>query len=322
MTVRRTVVKSHRLHRLIEQEYNDAETYQREAPSLDWPVLPSSQARLCLEYSTADREHCATTIAALNAELEWQLTADHQRFYVAALLQCGAPPSVDSDLRRLAIRFHQEHTIVEALRDRAHPQHEAVWEQWCSQALRILRHQGLGVPGDALTDIHDLAQVALEGLVRALPSFRYASRFSTWAYTVISHSAQCHLRDLHAAKRSGPTASIDQPDALDVAAPEVDQPEAHAEARVLAALIDAVLADQPDQRWRTIFQLWMYEDQRLADIARNVGISASRVSVLLDQIILLLRQHPKLMAWLNDDFVADQERANGENAAQTKERPI
>lgn len=293
-----------------------------EAPSPGWSVLPSSQARVCLEYSTADREHCAAIVAALNAALEWQLTADRQHAYVVALLQCGALPLAESDLRRLVITFHQDHTLVDALRDRAHPQHDAVWAQWCSQALRILRHQGLGAPGDALTDIHDLAQVALEDLVRALPSFRYASRFSTWAYTVIAHSAQCYLRYLHAAKRSGPTESIDQHDTLDVAARETDQPEVHAEARVLAALIDAVLADQPDQRWRTIFQLWMYKDQRLADIARNVGISASRVSVLLDQIILLLRQHPKLMAWLNDDFVADQERASGEHAAQTKERPI
>jgi RNA polymerase sigma factor (sigma-70 family) len=274
-----------------------------------------------LEHSTADQERCAAMIAALNAELHWHLAADVQRSYMAALLQCGAQPPVDTDLRRLVITFHQEHALVEALRNRAHPQHEVVWGQWCTNALRILRSQGLGTPGDALSDIHDLAQVALEDLVRSLPTFRYASRLSTWAYTVISQSAQRYLRDLRAAKRSRPTESLSQPEALEVAAPATEQPDAHAEARVLNELIHTVLAGQPDPRWVTIFQLWMHHDQRLADIGKQIGVSGSRVSIQLDQIIEVLRQHPALLAWLNADLEGGQQRAS-RAAAQTNEPPI
>lgn len=257
-------------------------------------------------------------VAALNAELEWQLAADRQQSYVAALLHCGALPSGAAEVRRLTIIFHQDHALVEALRDRAHPQHEATWAQWCIQALRILRHHGLGAPDEALGDLHDVAQVALEELVRALPSFRYASRFSTWAYTVISHSAQRYQRNIHAAKRSGPTESIERQAAQQVSARAAEQPEVQAEGRELATLIDAILADQPDSRWVTIFRLWAHEDKRLADIAKHLGMSASRVSVLLDQIVSVLCQHPAIQAWLNADLAADQARAREVGPPQTK----
>src|SRR5215470_3270492 len=105
-----------------------------------------------------------------------------------------------------------------------------------------------GAPGDALADSQDLVQMALEELIRALPSFRYASRFSTWAYTVIIRSAQRYLRDCNAAKRNGKPESLDQQPEWDLAFGAADSPEAHAQARALSRLINTLLDQHGD--WR------------------------------------------------------------------------
>ena len=252
-----------------------------------------------MERSTNERERCAAMVAALNAELGWHLGADQQQTYVSALLQYLPDSASETELRRLAANYHQDHEIVHALQDRERPQHNAVWARWSEQALRILQRQGLW-SADALAEIEDLAQIALEELAHALPSFRYASRFSTWAYAVISRRAQRYLRERGAAKRSGPTESLDQREEWDELARDDEGPETQAEAGALAALIDSILAEQPDPRLALIFHLWASQDQRLVDIGRRVGLSPSRVSVLIEQTCRALRENPRVLAWLND----------------------
>jgi RNA polymerase sigma factor (sigma-70 family) len=282
-----------------------------------WLDLPIPQARICLEYSTADQERCAAMVAALNAEMGWHLEAHQQPTYVTALLQYLPVSPAETELRRVAITYHQDHGVVEALRNHASPEYETTWAQWYAQVLRILRYQGLGVPGDPLADTQDLAQTALEELIRALPTYRYASRLSTWAYIVISRSAQRYLRDHSAAKRNGRPESLDHWPELNLALGAADSPEAQSEARALNGLIDALLSSHDDQRLAEMFRMWMIEDQRLADIARRMHLSPARVSVMIEQICQLLRRDPEILAWAGDATPPGLERARGEDQAHT-----
>ncbi len=59
----------------------------------------------------------------------------------------------------------------------------------------------------------------------------------------------------------------------------------------------AILAEQPDQRLGHLFYLWAVEDRRSAEIGALVHLHPSRVRALLQQIRLLLRDHPAIRAW-------------------------
>lgn len=260
-------------------------------------------------------------VAALNDELGWHLEADRQRAYTAALLLYLPISPAEMELRRMVIAYHQDHGLIEALRDHASPQYETAWTQWCAQVIQILRHLGFGAPGDALADTQDLAQTALEELVRALPSYRYASRFSTWAYTVISRSAQRYLRDRNAAKRSGKPESLEWQQDLEPAFGAADSPETQSEAHALSGLIHALLDSHGDRRMAEMFHMWVIEDQRLADIARHMRLSPARVSVMMEQICQLLRRDPAILAWIGDTAPHGLERARGEDPPHTQERP-
>jgi RNA polymerase sigma factor (sigma-70 family) len=260
-----------------------------------------------LEHSTADQERCAAMVAALNAELGWHLEADRQQAYVAALLAYLLVPPAELKLRQMVIAYHLDHALVEALRDHASPQYEGTWAQRYAQVMRILQHQGLGAAGDVLADTQDLAQTALEELIRALPSFRYASRFSTWAYTVIIRSAQRYLRDRNAAKRSGKPESLDQQPEWNLAFGTADSPEALAQVRALSRLINMLLDRHGDWRLAEVFRLWAIEDQRVADIARCMRLSPARVSGLIEQVCQLLQHDPAILAWIGDTALAVME---------------
>src|SRR5438046_697293 len=67
-------------------------------------------------------------------------------------------------------------------------------------------------------------------------------------------------------------------------ADQATDPEAQAGASALNALITAILAERGGPNWVKIFRLWAHEDQRLVDIGQQIGLSPSRVSVLLDQM--------------------------------------
>lgn len=222
---------------------------------------------------------------------------EQQHAYTQAVTPLIRDTSFDLVLQKLIVCYHKDHELVEALRWRTRLEHDRAWAEWTGQALAILRQKGIAWSADIATDGDDLAQVALTQLASALPSFRYASRFSTWAYSVIIHSVRRHLRDQNALKRSGRPLSLDQhPEIVALPSP-VGRPEGAAETSVLAALIDEVLAGQPDQRLAQIFKLWAIEDLRPAQIGRRVHLSASRVRVVLAQARNLLRRQPAIQAW-------------------------
>jgi len=273
-----------------------------------------------LKQGATDRDHCAAMVAALSAELAWELQADQQQTYVSALLQHLPNAPLEAMPRRLVINYHEDHALIEALRDRANPRHEIVWEEAVGQVVRMVLHQGYGRAGEALASLEDLTQVALESLIRALPTFHYASRFSTWAYAVVGRSVMRYLRDLQAAKRHGHVESFAQhpelnehPDDM-----EADQPEVVVEGRALAALIDAVLTEHAGERVARIFQLSVGEERRLAEIGREVHLSPSRVSVLSDQARNILRESAELQAWLDMGDRDEEPDAPTDDRGRTK----
>jgi RNA polymerase sigma factor (sigma-70 family) len=244
------------------------------------------------------RARCLTLLASLSQVQSWQLTEGQQLEYAAAVEALLPADVVDEEILKRLYNYHQDHTLVRALRDHADPGHDSAWSGWCASALRIIQRAGYTDASHPLMNLDDLAQSALEELVQALPEYAYRSRFSTWAYPIIVRAARHAWVHLRAAKRSGPTVALNEE--IAEAGPtlsEREHPEQVASANELAALVQSVLVARKDERLALIFRLWAEEDRRLVDIASIVGLDASRVSVLLKQARLLLQENPSIRAW-------------------------
>lgn len=247
----------------------------------------------------------------MNAEMEWTLDADQQQIYVSALLEHLGDSDSETNLRRMVMNYHLDHVLLQALQDRQSLRHEVVWADVVDQVVRMVIHQRHGQATEVLMDVEDLSQIALEALLQALPSFHYASRFSTWTYSVIARSIQRYVRHLRAAKRHGHVESAEQHPELNTWPAKDEEPEAKSEASALAALIETVLTELAGDRLARIFRLSVSTDQRLSEIGRQVQLSPSRVSVLIEQARQLLQQSPEIQAWLGTQ---DDDRVNVEPA--------
>jgi RNA polymerase sigma factor (sigma-70 family) len=239
-------------------------------------------------------------ITTLNAEHAWALVPHDEERYFAALapLLAGLP---SEQWAAVVANFHADHDLVAALRDERHPDHGPAWERYAGQVLGILRRAGRDWSRDGAVGVDDLAQIARAELVRALPGYRYRSRFSTWAFTVVSRCARDQIRFASTLRRSGATVSLH---ALDEAAEPPDPQELHeraARARLLAERIAAVLDTHPDRRLRPIFHLSAVEERTSAEIGALVNLHESRVRALLKLARELLRADPEIRAWLEDE---------------------
>jgi RNA polymerase sigma-70 factor (ECF subfamily) len=230
------------------------------------------------------------------------LSDDEQKSYISALLPLLSDDVSDTRLRQTLIAYHADHALVESLRARGHMQSEANWNAWSKQVIAILQRAGLLWSSDFAVDSEDLAQIAQMELIRSLASFRYNSRFSTWAYQVVVRGVQRHLRNARAQKRAARPESLDQlPADIEIKQDNLENPITLAEAHTLAEQIAAILTDYADQRLAQIFQLWANADLSAEEIGRRVKLSPSRVRTLLAQAREHLRQHPQIRAWLDDD---------------------
>lgn len=250
------------------------------------------------EQGTTSLADVAVILTLLNDELGWRLSAVAQQRYCIALAALFPSTSSVTFVRRVLVNYHTDHVQVEAMRYATHAQHDAAWHAWMPQVLAILRSAGLGWPTEAAYDLEDLAQVARAELLRALPSYRYASRFSTWAHQVIVQSVRRYRRDLGALKRAGRPQSLEALPEIEIPIGSTIHPEAIAEARALLQMIDARLFTQPDRRLREIFRLWVVEDLRVEEIGRQVQLSASQVRALISHIRQILRDDPAIGTWL------------------------
>lgn len=239
---------------------------------------------------------CGTLLSMLDRAFGWQLDGQTIHRYRSALASLLPPDCSDMLLRRVIINYHSDHALLHALRDQTQPQHVEAWRSWMDQARRILQRNGLAWSSDGAVDSDDLVQVAHAELVRALPSFRYTSRFSTWAYQVIVQSVQRELRNSQAQKRAV------RPDPLEAAAPvllfdERERPEQHATAALLIDQSLAVLAHGGDARLKRIFLLCVVADMRPEDVAPVLRLHPSRIRALLGEARQLLQNDPTLRLW-------------------------
>ncbi len=251
-------------------------------------------------------QRCLHLLAQLNIELGWGLTLQAQQRYaeqIAKLCSDLSSPS-DSELCRIVSYYHTEHQVVEALRDSTHPDHTTYWVEWTRQTLRwlIARSAVSLVIDEGAIDLDDLAQEALYDLWRGLGSYRYRSRFQTWAFTVISN---CLIRACRASQtqKRGARPQTQSLDALieaghtlyDRTAPAPDE---LALSHTLDTLLQQTLTQHPDQRLTTIFQLWACEEQTLRTIGEQLNLSATRVHGLLHEALTLLRNELTSLDWI------------------------
>ncbi len=248
-------------------------------------------------YTNLQRR-CLTVLAALCEEHGWTLSDEQRQQYVSAITVLLTSEERDGELRKRLYFYHLDHDLVASLRHAEHPEHAAIWKDWCSSAVRIVRHTGFADADNPLLAAEDLAQIALEQLIRSLPNYSYRSRFTTWAYPIIVRAAQRQWEALQSAKRRGAAVSLQS--LTTESEPEsgtIDHPEILAQARALAELAQQVLADSKDTRLAYIFELWALHDQRLQDIAHAIGLNSSRISVLLKEARSLLQANQSIRAW-------------------------
>lgn len=241
-------------------------------------------------------ERSLASLTALNAEQAWRLTPA-QCATRAAALAALLPADCDERYIRAALtHYHHDHELVTALCDHRHPDHDQAWHDWMPRAAMFLHRAGLTWSYDRAIDAEDLMQVARLALLQALPRFRYASSFSTWAYQVTVRSVRRHLRDQLAQKRAMQPVSLDaEPGEAAIGAAEF--PANEATARVLVEQILGLLSANAGRRQARIFWLWAVADLRVEEIAQQVGLSVPRVRALLGQARAYLRQHPAICEW-------------------------
>jgi RNA polymerase sigma factor (sigma-70 family) len=237
-------------------------------------------------------------VAALGAEQGWGLDQADQICYAAALRAYLPAEATAAEVRRVCGYYHQDHQLVAALSDQAHPCHSRAWDMWTQLALQTLYGAGLARSSDHSHDAQDLAQAALVELARALPTFRYQSRLKTWMHTVVVRTARRLHRDSHAKKRPQQCASLDQLLAFDQPLPAGDLPEAATDAQALRELVWSALASAADERLARIFFLHAVEDCATEAIGQIVELHPSRVRALIAQSRAILQRHSGLQAWI------------------------
>jgi RNA polymerase sigma factor (sigma-70 family) len=271
-----------------------------------------------LEHSTDALSRCRAILATLNVELGWQLDSRQQQAYMLVLAECLPATSSDTTLRIRIEHVHADYALVRALRDSVDPKHDAAWTTWSAHAVRIAQHHAFGAADDPLVDANDLAQLALEELAHALPSYRYASRFSSWAYTVIARRVQRYVRDSRAAKRAGRPTSLDNQGLASQLAIDPATIEVPVEASMLIELIMDVLTREAGERLARIFYLWAIDEQRLVQIGKQLHLSTGRVSVLIEQAHQILQHSPAILDWI--DQLSLEVAADGKIPAQSNKK--
>lgn len=263
---------------------------------------------------------CAEMIAVFGEE--WQLTPEQQHAYTQAIIAYLPPSCTEAQLQQIIRCYHLDHTKVYVLRNSQHPGFQDAWSEWSVQVHRILRSANIQ-QSDVTLELEDLAQIALEELRRSISGYRFNSRLSTWAYTVVVRGALRAIRKQRAIKRTGDLVSLDSMPTVDYPASQSTEPEVTSSARELNELINDVLREHGGERWVEIFHLWAHNDQRLVDIGRRLGISTSWVSVLLEQMRVILREHPALLEWYNhsQDAISSPENKHSESET-TREKGL
>ncbi len=243
---------------------------------------------------------CAEMIATLNQQYGWDLDEPARRRYEEELVPLLSDTRPE-DLRQRVQWYHFDHQRVAALRDASRAGHQEAWEETHHRVTLTLKGNGFGDYSNGAIDFEDLVQIALADFSASLSRFRFGSQLATWLHVVALNSARRTLRGQKARRRTAVLVPLDHPSSEEIAIPSTDQPEALADYRLLLEVIAAILQNHGDGRRPRIFQLWALEDQRLADIGKIMGLSKSRVSTLLEESRILLREALHQRRWIDED---------------------
>ncbi|MBM7845693.1 sigma-70 family RNA polymerase sigma factor [Herpetosiphon giganteus] len=258
---------------------------------------------------TDDLSQYRVLLATLNREHHWQLTQTEQDRYLQQLKPCLLATEGEQRLNSMLANYHYDHGIVAKFQT-GHGFDQQDWKEWLQTVRTVLAKNGLDWSRQIATSHEDLVQIALNGLLEALPSYCYRSRFKTWAYKVFLRSVLQHLRLFQASKRTAEILSLDQSindqSSLEVADSHTPDPAEQTLANTLQSLIYRVLQQHSDQRLPEIFRLAKEVDLTVTEIGQRFQLSPGRISDLLKQARHLLQQHPTIRDWYNPDSAPDE----------------
>lgn len=239
---------------------------------------------------------CHDLITRCNAQHGWSLDDSALARYTAAVmpLLTGLP---EERWPVVIANYHADHDQVATLQDANHAAYEDAWTHWCAQVIGMLRRSGRGWSQTGAVEFDDLAQIGRVALIVALPTYRYRSRLSTWAFSVVDRAVRDHLRAANARRRSGATAPLDKAAQMGSVVDPGASPEQVARGQLLAEHVAALLRMHPDERLARIFHLWAVEDQTSAGIGEMVNLHESRVRALLKFARERLREDPTIRNW-------------------------
>ena len=242
-------------------------------------------------------QRCANMVSVIDDAEGWGLDATAAHALAEIALAYIHPEIGDTQLCTVILNLHRDLPTVEALCLHGSAVHHQEWENWMGQARAILRKAHLDWARDGAVDLDDLAQIALLELSRALPSFRYQSRFSTWAYKVITRGVQRHLRGMSAQKRAGEIDVATDPQTLEHTIGADELPEAQAEAHHLTTTIFAELMIALGSRNAEVFRLWACDDLSAEMIGQRMGLSVARVYAVISHARIYLRGRATIRDW-------------------------
>lgn len=242
-------------------------------------------------------QRCTEVIAQLIHEEGWGLSAADVEDLVGFAYRYLQPSFTDTRIQKVIVNIRRDRATVEALYQHTDIQHQSEWMKWMGQVRAILHSKNLYWAHDSAVDLEDLTQIALLELARSLPTFRYQSRFSTWAYQVIVDGVRRHLRDMSARKRTGDIDPSIDPEKVEIAIGTHDLPETRVWACMFSEAVHSELVEALGKRNADIFSLWAFHDLSAEMIGQKFGLSIARVHALLKAAREYLRNRESIQSW-------------------------
>jgi RNA polymerase sigma factor (sigma-70 family) len=244
------------------------------------------------EREAMDLNTCYAHVAVLDAEYQWHLSPAQSEEY-ASFLASAASAATDNPAVLLS-NYHADHRVVDALQDPGHPEHNEQWAIMRELIRKMVYKWQFSAIKDKSLEPDDLVQTAASAIARGITRFQYRSSLTTWI-------AQVALNVIRLAHRHGNTKGRkgDQVELTDTLADstQIDQELGYTQ---LYAEIDTLLRTQGDLRLALVFRLYYVEHLKQAEIAKQLGLSIGRVSMLLKDARTLLYNDVSLRQQASD----------------------
>ncbi|MHB1001528.1 MAG: RNA polymerase sigma factor [Armatimonadota bacterium] len=136
-------------------------------------------------------------------------------------------------------------------------------------------------------DAYDLTQDIFCNALRALPSFRGDSKFSTWLYSIAKNACLNQIRRINRAREDSLEAMAEDQPYTELADESVDV-EATAETHEMQSIVNRVLASMPDDQ-RLLITLRDFEQLSYDEIGIITGMSLPTVKSRLHRARMVFK---------------------------------